>query len=172
MTFNKLTIRKEVKIGYYLERVEDYIPAHLSYFKCQRYGHHSESCRGRPTCRRFSQRKPNIMEEDCPTESKCSNCQENHSAFSRSCGICKREREIMEEECWRNATFLEARNMIESYLKENLYPTIAQTACPINKNKQSDKEKALNEELVQLSPHHWSVSGTVKKSKISPKIVK
>ena len=36
-----------VKIGYCLDRVEQYILALLGCFKCQKYGHHRETCRGR-----------------------------------------------------------------------------------------------------------------------------
>ena len=37
---------KEVKIDYYLKRVEKYVPAPMRYFKYQKYGHHREACKG------------------------------------------------------------------------------------------------------------------------------
>ena len=39
LTFNQPHTPKEVMIGYCLERVEQYIPAALKCFKCQKYGH-------------------------------------------------------------------------------------------------------------------------------------
>ena len=46
LTFNKPQTPKEVKIGYCLERVKQYVPAPLRCFKCQKFGHHRETCRG------------------------------------------------------------------------------------------------------------------------------
>ena len=46
LTFNDYHTPDEVKISYCLERVEQYIPAPLRCFKCQKNGHHREACRG------------------------------------------------------------------------------------------------------------------------------
>ena len=46
MTFNQPHIPKEVKIGYCVEMVEQYVPAPQRCFKCQKYGHHREACGG------------------------------------------------------------------------------------------------------------------------------
>ena len=46
LTFNKSMIPKEVKIGFYLKRVKQYISTSLKCCKCQKYGIHKESCRG------------------------------------------------------------------------------------------------------------------------------
>ena len=37
------------------------------------------------TCGKCGQKIPDHIEEDCANATKCSNCQENHSAFSRTC---------------------------------------------------------------------------------------
>ena len=58
LTFNWLKIPKEVKIRYCLERVEQYIPAPLRCFKCQKYRHHRKSCRGHRTCTRCGEKTP------------------------------------------------------------------------------------------------------------------
>ena len=50
LTFEKPSIPKEIRIGYTIERVELYIPAPLRCFKCQKFGHHKEICRGRRVC--------------------------------------------------------------------------------------------------------------------------
>ena len=50
LTFEKPSIPKEIRTGYTIERVEQYIPASLRCYKCQKFGHHKEICRGRQVC--------------------------------------------------------------------------------------------------------------------------
>ena len=56
LIFNKPRTPKEVKIDYCLERVEQYVPALLRCFKCQKFGYHREAYRGRQTCTKCSER--------------------------------------------------------------------------------------------------------------------
>ena len=42
LTFEKQSIPKEIRIGYTIERVEQYIPAPLRCFKCQKFGYHKD----------------------------------------------------------------------------------------------------------------------------------
>ena len=51
LTFNQFHILKEEKVEYYLEKVEQYVPVPRRCFKCQKYGHHWEACRGRQICK-------------------------------------------------------------------------------------------------------------------------
>ena len=135
LTFNKTTISKEIQIRYYLKKVEKYIPVPLRCFKWQKYGYHKESCWEYPICERCSQKDPNHMKEDCSNENKCSNCQENHTAFSRSCSRQKRERKMVEIKCKKD-TLLEVRKMMVLYMKEDTYTNVAQI-FPIAKNQSS-----------------------------------
>ena len=79
-----------MKIEYCLERVE-YIPVPLSCFKCYKYGNHRQSNIRHLKYGRCDQRDPDHREEDCLNETKCSNSQENHTAFSESFEIKKKE---------------------------------------------------------------------------------
>ena len=65
LTFNKPQTPKDVKIGYCLERVEQYVPAPLRCFKCQKFGHHRKACRGRQTCSKCGEKDLDHAEEDC-----------------------------------------------------------------------------------------------------------
>ena len=62
ITFGTTVLPEAVKIGYMRVRVNPYIPFPLRCFKCQRYGHGKDRCRGKDTC-------PNCGEnhevEDC-----------------------------------------------------------------------------------------------------------
>ena len=92
LTFEKPSIPKEIRIGYTIERVEQYIPAPVRCFKCQEFGHHKEICRGRQVCDKCGEHDPVYMENECKSI-KCANCNEEHPAFSRSCAIYKKEKD-------------------------------------------------------------------------------
>ena len=46
MTFDQPKIPKRIKVGYTMERVEQFIPNPLRCYNCQKYGHHEDNCRG------------------------------------------------------------------------------------------------------------------------------
>ena len=94
LTFDKPEIPKEIRIGYTIEKVEQFIPASLWYFRCQKFGHHKDICRGRQVVRKCGERDPNHTESECK-DVKCANCHEQHSAFLKTCEFYKREKEIM-----------------------------------------------------------------------------
>ena len=91
LTFNQLHTPKEVKINYCLERVEMYVPTLLRCFKCQKYGHHMKACRGQQTCAKCGEKDLDHMAEDCLKEIKCSNCQQVHPVYAKSCDIDKKK---------------------------------------------------------------------------------
>ena len=94
LTFEKPSIPKEIRIGYTIERVEQYIAAPLRCFMCQKFGHHKEICRGRQVCGKCVECDLDHMENECKSIT-CANCHEEHPASSRSCAIYKKEKEIM-----------------------------------------------------------------------------
>ena len=134
LTFNKLRTPKELKIGYCLERVELYIPTPLRRFKCQKYGHHKEACRGRHTCAKCDEKDPDHFEEDCLKEIICTNCRQDHSASARSFIVNKKEKEIIEVKHKRNVSFLEARKIVGRYMGENSYASVALRAHTTNED--------------------------------------
>ena len=95
LTFNKPQTPKEMKIGYCLERVEQYVPAPLRCFKCQKFGHHRETCRGRQTCSKCGEKDPDHAEEDCLKETRCANCQQDHPAYARTLLFTKKKQKLL-----------------------------------------------------------------------------
>ena len=91
LTFNQLHTPLEVKIDYYLEKVEMYVPILLRCFKWQKYGHHMKACRGQQTCAKCNEKDLDHMAENCLKEIRCSNCQQGHPAYARSCDIDKKK---------------------------------------------------------------------------------
>ena len=63
LTFNNPHTPNEVKKGYCLQKVEQYVPTPLRFFKCQKYGHHSEACRRRQTWAKCSEKDPDHEEK-------------------------------------------------------------------------------------------------------------
>ena len=72
LIFDKSMIPKEVKIGYCLKKIEQYILAALRCFKWSKYRHHKEICGRHLTCGRCGQKDPDHMEKDYPQKTKCS----------------------------------------------------------------------------------------------------
>ena len=120
--FNQPHTPKEVKIGYCLERVEQYISALLRWFKCQKP--YKEDCRRQQTCVRCREKDPDHLEEDCLKEIKCTNCQQDHLTYARSCGVYKKEEEILEVKHKRNVSFLEARKIVGTCMVGNSYTSV------------------------------------------------
>ena len=55
LTFNVPTLPTSIKAGYLNIPVEPFIPNPLRRFKCQRFGHGQNTCRGKLTCARCGQ---------------------------------------------------------------------------------------------------------------------
>ena len=47
MTFDQPKIPEKIKVGYTMERVEQFISNPLHCYNCKKYGHHEDNCRGR-----------------------------------------------------------------------------------------------------------------------------
>ena len=150
LTFEKPSIPKEIRIGYIIKRVEQYIPAPLRCFKCQKFGHQKEICRGGQVCGKCGKRDPDHMENECKSI-KCANCHEEHPAFSRSCAIYKKEKEIMFNKHTKNIPFPEARKIVESYMGTKTYANVAQKVNQPHQDSTSiDEYQKLIEKSIDL----------------------
>ena len=135
-----------------IERVEQYVPTPLRCFKCQKFGHHREACRGRQTCSKCGEKDPDHAEEDCLKEIRCANCQQDHPAYARTCTVYQKEKEIIEVKHMRNVSFLEARRIVGSYMGESSYTSVARRADRINDD---TKYRTLVEKLLKLEANDW-----------------
>ena len=125
LTFNKPRTPKVVKIGYCFERVEQYVPAPLRYFKCQKFGHHWEACRRRQIFAKCSEKDLDHAEKDCLKEIQCANGRQDHPAYARTCAVYQKEKEIIELKHKRDFSFLEARRIVGSYMGESTCTSVA-----------------------------------------------
>ena len=89
-TFNYSRTVKEVKIGFCLQRVEQYVAAPLGFFKCQKYGCYREACRPRQTCAKCREKNPDHLEEDYLKWIRYTNCRQDHLSYARSSDVFKK----------------------------------------------------------------------------------
>ncbi|GBN56576.1 hypothetical protein AVEN_93061-1 [Araneus ventricosus] len=92
LTFHSPRIPESVRAGYIKLTVRPYIPNPLRCFKCQRFGHSKDSCRGTLTCARCAEAGQDSS--NCTESEKCVNCKGSQTSFSRLCSAWKFEKEI------------------------------------------------------------------------------
>ena len=78
MTFDQPKIPERIKVGYTMERVEQFIPNPLRCYNCQKYGHHEDNCRGQKVCGKCAQQDPDHHIDNCNNPYKCANCGGDH----------------------------------------------------------------------------------------------
>lgn len=122
LTFDSTTLPQTVKAGYLNCRVRPYIPNPRRCFRCQRFGHGTASCRGKATCAKCA--RTDHPTDNCGNNTTiCVNCQGPHPAYSRSCPVWKREKEIisLKED---NISYTEARKR-HSFLSQGSFAEAA-----------------------------------------------
>ena len=98
------------------------------------------------TCLKCSENDLDHLEEDCLKEIRCTNCQQDHPTYTRSCDVYKKEKEILEVKYKWNVSFLEARKIVGTHIGENSYASVAWRADTTN---QDNKYRTLVEKLFQ-----------------------
>ena len=95
LSFNLPKIPKEVKSGYFLDCMEQYLTTPLKYFKCQRSSYHKEGGGEHPICRWCCQKDLDQTEKVCPNETKGPNCQEKPPCFLTNLKYIQKMRKIL-----------------------------------------------------------------------------
>lgn len=107
ITFGGRTLPPHLKAGYMAYPVDLYIPAPLRCYKCQKFGHGSNSCRSNIRCGKCAEEHGT---EECRTETrKCVNCNGEHQADNRECPSFKLEKEVVHIKYTQDISFTEAR---------------------------------------------------------------
>ena len=112
MTFDQPKIPERIKVGYTMERVEQFIPNRLRCYNCQKYGLYENNCRGQQLCGKCAQQNPDHHIDNCNNLYKCANCVGDHPVYTRSCESWKLEKEILGIKLRNNIPFNEAWKMI------------------------------------------------------------
>jgi hypothetical protein len=94
-----------VTFGYQRFRVHLYIPRPIRCFKCQRFGHTRENCRGRTRCATCGDAHGEVQ---CAVEAKCVNCGGPHSAAWKGCSWFQEAQEVVKVKTLSGGSYAEA----------------------------------------------------------------
>ena len=84
LVFSGTTLPEKVRVGWMAIKVRPFTPNPTRCFKCQRFGHVANNCKGKERCGRCSLEGHNS--KSCKAETpKCAGCGNEHEAWSRSC---------------------------------------------------------------------------------------
>ena len=112
LTFDRPVLPDCIKAGYLKIAVTPFVPNPLRCFKCQKYGHGQNTCRGKLTCARCGQF--DHESKTCRLDMVCINCKGNHFAYSRECPRWKFEKQVQHIKVNKNLSFTEARKFVEN----------------------------------------------------------
>lgn len=111
LTFNTPDLPTSIKAAYLKCSIRPFIPNPLRCYKCQRFGHSKDSCRGSVTCARCA---GNHDSENCQLPPLCVNCKNDHPSFSRTCPLWTFEKEVQTVKIVRKISFPEARKRVSA----------------------------------------------------------
>ncbi|GFS13301.1 RNA-directed DNA polymerase from mobile element jockey [Elysia marginata] len=84
LTFDSPTPPTQVKAGYVKLNVRPYVPTPMRCYKCHKFGHGREKCRGQdPICGKCG--KVGHAADSCKNDPHCVNCRGDHAASDRVC---------------------------------------------------------------------------------------
>ena len=149
MTFNTLKIPAKIKVGYTMERVKQFVPNLLRCYKCQKYGHHEDACRGIEVRGKCDQKDSDHHMNECEFPNKCANCDGDHPVYTRSFESWRREKEIFSIKYKNDIPYYEARKMVVESNTTTYSQTVQQG------KKQHDKYEEFVKTLIQLDPGDW-----------------
>ena len=124
LTFCTPCLPMSIKAGYLNIKVEPFIPSPLRCFNCQGFGHHQTTCKRSSICPKCS--LASHGNEPCTAEAKCPNCSGNHPAYSASCPVWKREKDICRIKVTSNVSYQDARKLVDPpYVNNAARPSYA-----------------------------------------------
>ena len=113
LCFKNKTPPEFINFGYLRLPTKSYNPPPQRCFKCNRYGHKRENCRGKACCSKCGSRQHEYS--TCPNEvKKCVNCHGCHSAAYGGCIIYKQEAKIQVIKEKSNISYQQAKELVIS----------------------------------------------------------
>lgn len=112
LTFDEPELPRRVLLGYMSYDVRLYIPPPLRCFKCQRFGHIANDCKGKQRCSKCGG-EHDYGKCDTNATMKCCNCGGEHSAAYRGCEVSKRMQEVQRVKVTQGVSYAEAVRSVE-----------------------------------------------------------
>ena len=110
LTFCLPRLPESVRVGYLRVPVKQFVPSPMRCFKCHRYGHGAQQCKGdKQLCVRCGLEQHEG--DGCPL--KCVNCGQAHASSAKDCPVYQTEAKIQEVRTVHRVSFLEAKKMVQ-----------------------------------------------------------
>ncbi|XP_064475461.1 uncharacterized protein LOC135389328 [Ornithodoros turicata] len=132
LSFQLHRLPQTIKAGYLNCHVRPYIPNPRRCFKCQRFGHGSQVCRGQAICPKCAGMDHSA--ESCANEVRCSNCKGSHPVYSRSCPRWQEEKEVLKVKVTQNISYKDAKTQVEFAKKGTFSEVVRRGVAPLRKS--------------------------------------
>ncbi|XP_064473567.1 uncharacterized protein LOC135388138 [Ornithodoros turicata] len=129
LSFQLHTLPSSLKAGYINCQVRAYVPSPRRCFKCQHFGHSSQTCRGHATCPKCAEK--DHTPEPCQSNVKCVNCRGEHPVYSRSCPRFQEEKQILKIKTEQNITYKAAKTQLEFQKKGTFSEVVRRGVAPL-----------------------------------------
>ncbi|XP_064474937.1 uncharacterized protein LOC135388973 [Ornithodoros turicata] len=143
LSFQLHRLPSTVKAGYINCHVQPFVPNPRRCFKCQRFGHGSQACRGKTTCPKCAGTEQDHVVEACQKELHCANCKGNHPAYSRSCPRWKEEKDILRIKVTQDISYKDAKTQYEFANKGGYAAVARRGVVPLTKSVETQTSEPL-----------------------------
>lgn len=149
LTFDTPNQVKEIKLGYQVTEVREYIPNPRRCMKCQKFGHIQKICNRQEVCSMCLEN--NHRKENCAAKAPiCANCDNvpPHQSSSRSCPTFLEEMNIQKIMARTKKPYKEAKIMNGNMTKENIsYAATTANSVSTENNKNSTQTPSTTPKL-------------------------
>lgn len=129
LTFDSPCLPKEIKAGFLNLPVRLYVPPPMRCFQCQRFGHTTASCGGKPTCGKCGSAAHDAGTE-CTNPPVCINCSGPHPVWSKDCTVYLEEQKIQEIKVAQRLPYVEAKRQYKALAPPVFAASFAKVVLP------------------------------------------
>ncbi|XP_064469617.1 uncharacterized protein LOC135384338 [Ornithodoros turicata] len=129
LSFKLHSLPSTIKAGYLNCHVRAYIHNPRRCYKCQKFGHGSQVCRGQAVCARCAGK--DHSSETCSNDIRCTNCEGSHPAYSRSCPFWQEEKQVLKIKIEQNVTYRAARAQLQFQKKGTFSDVVRRGVAPL-----------------------------------------